>query len=352
MYPRREAMQNLLLNEVSTMAVKQRTFLWLCVLLSFWQVTLLAAPATNTTPLVEQMQAYGFTAAQVSQANALIDQARLQGIVIEPLVDKIYEGMAKGVECDRILQATVAVSTRHQRAFQVAQSLTRDRARQQQLGMTIANAYAAGWQEADCVQVVEQLQRRTASMSRPEGVRLMTQTMFTARDMAQMQVQSATISGLLCQALQGYQAKEMETLRHRFQAVAHFGNAESVASRFSDQVAAGCSAAQLGSVSGGNAKSRGQGNGKSGGNGSSSGNGTGNGNGGGSGGNGGGSGGSSGGSGGNGGGSGGSSSGSGGSSGGSSGSGGSGGGGGGGANSGSGGGAGNGGSGGSGGGRG
>ena len=205
----------------------------------------------DSTPAVLQaMQRYQFRHENTLHVRNMIQDAQQKGLPASPITDKVYEGIAKNIDEDRIIQAVERVSERYENAYRQANTLSTDKEQARQLGQTIAEAYTAGLKEEDCARIITQLQTRTRTINQQESKELTMQTMATARIMARRNVQSTTISDVLENALQhSYQAHEVHTLQTAFVKKARYGSPEDVAREFYGDISHDVTASDLGSRS-------------------------------------------------------------------------------------------------------
>ncbi len=187
-----------------------------------------------------------------------------------PLVQKVYEGMAKNIKPDNILYATNQVRDRYRTASRYASLFSDTQLDTGKLTETIAQAFAAGLKKEDCDQFALVLKEQVRAMNRIERNGLIEQTLWTARDMSRRQVHSSTISNVLSSALRhSYRAKEMSELRQRFTTQTKWNAPENVVTEFVESISHGGQAHQLGETS--STSNRGNFQGSSGGSGNSGG---------------------------------------------------------------------------------
>ncbi len=207
-------------------------------------------PVEEISLLEQKMKEYGFSKTGLNTFMNMLKESQKKQLPQGPLVDKVYEGMAKNIQPDSIMHATNQVQARYRNASRYAHLFSETRLDTDKLTETIAQAFAAGLENEDCEQLVLQLKERVRAMNRIEKNGLIEVTMWTARDMARRQVPSSTVSNVLTSALhQAYQAKDMSALRLRFSIKAKQGSPERVAMEFADSIGRGVAAHQLGEAS-------------------------------------------------------------------------------------------------------
>ena len=174
-------------------------------------------------------------------------EAQKDGLPTKPLTDKVYEGIAKNIEEDVIVQAVTRVRNRYRHAYRQAQELAVDPEQEELLGNLIAGAYTAGLTEEDCDAILAALQTRTRTANQRQDQELAIQTMTTARFMAHREVRSKTVSELLVTALdKSYETADLKEMQHSFLNRARYGSAENIARQFSDNINQGMDASALG----------------------------------------------------------------------------------------------------------
>lgn len=204
----------------------------------------------DTPAVLQAMQRYQFRHENTLRVRNMIQEAQQQGVPTVPITDKVFEGIAKKINEDNIVQAVGRVLARYENAYRRASTLITDKQQARQLGQTIAETYTAGMKEEDCARVMTRLQTRLRTINRQEAKELTIQTMVTARIMARRGVESTTISDVLESALQhSYQAREMHTLRNSFVKQARYASPKDVANSFVVDISNGVTASGLGSQS-------------------------------------------------------------------------------------------------------
>ena len=186
----------------------------------------------------------------VLRTHEILTEALEQALPTEPLVNKAFEGMVKGVQGDRIVMALEKVQARYAFAYGQAREITKNREQISRMGELIADCLAAGVKNGDMERLSQQLQERSGQMAKKEQEQLSLATFRAARSMARLGVSSATASDVLHQALQNnYRAKEMEGLRHSFMGRSKSNKPENLARRFSEGIQRGRGVENMGEES-------------------------------------------------------------------------------------------------------
>jgi hypothetical protein len=205
----------------------------------------------ETPALLQAMHREQFRHTNMVQVQKIIEEAKQEGLPTKPLTDKVYEGIAKNIDEENIVQAITRVRNRYSHAYQQARELVVDPVQEELLGDLIAGAYTAGLEQEECETVMSALKTRTRTMNQSQAQELTIQTMTTARIMAHRDVRSETISDVLVTALgKSYEATEMKEMQNSFVNKARYGSAENVAQQFSDGINQGLRARELGHTSG------------------------------------------------------------------------------------------------------
>ena len=128
-------------------------------------------------------------------------------------LDKIREGIAKGVTPQAIIAATEKVRNRLEIATQMATSL--QHRNDQTIVEALADGLAAGLHQEQAAQLTKAL--KTVTSTPDEARNLTAETLLYARDMARRRVASATVVEVLTTLLaRGISARDMQQLRQSY----------------------------------------------------------------------------------------------------------------------------------------
>ncbi|UCD82475.1 MAG: hypothetical protein JSW26_13930 [Desulfobacterales bacterium] len=181
-----------------------------------------------------------FDEQQIQLAHALMIEAKNSGMPVQPLVNKAFEGMAKGVPPPLIVNAMETVQFRNAFAFQRAAKFSNDRSRTENLGLTLAAGLAAGlsWDDAD--KINGKLQQRTAPMNSDRAYSLALECYQTVRDVSRLGVSSQDVVSMLSMALnKGFNHEDMHALRNSFVAQARQSEPQNLARSYTAAIKAG-----------------------------------------------------------------------------------------------------------------
>ena len=214
-----------------------------CLILFFSSV---AFAADTDSTLNRTMDTAGFSAEQVLRVQSMIKTAQQQGLPADAVSSKVYEGIAKHVNPDRIVQALERVTSRYEYGYTLAWRLTKREKQAVELGNTMSAGIAAGLTRQDAEKLVNRLQLRSGQMNRNELFLLAEETMLTARDLSRQGVSSATTAEVVGKAVQkGFAASEMHTMRSTFSRQGVDGNRESLARNYGTAIDHGVQAHDL-----------------------------------------------------------------------------------------------------------
>ena len=203
------------------------------------------------------------------QAQEIVMNAKKQGLPEEPIMNKVYEGIAKKVQAGSIVQAMEKTRARYAYAYQKAQALGVNKEELAPTRNIISEGMAAGLLNEDVNAICDRLQTRdrlrdkegdedgTKDQARDrerdrEQLHMLVQESFmTAREMVRRGVPSNVAADAVCQALQNnYQAREMQQLRYTFMHNAMNGDPVQLANRYVNALRQGAQADDLGPAGG------------------------------------------------------------------------------------------------------
>lgn len=211
--------------------------------------------------LVHAMNADRFQEEQILKAQGIVLEAQNRGLPTKPVINKAFEGMAKQVAPERILQAMEAVSSRYAFAFEQARSLTRADEPIGRLGNMLAESLSAGLKEQDASQIISQLQGRSTKTNQGQIEEIAAACLAMARDMSRLGVSSSLSSQVISSALSnGFSAASITGMHQSMLAQSQTHSAQSVVQGLAHGMQQGQSTQGLGGTTGGQAGHGGQGN--------------------------------------------------------------------------------------------
>ena len=146
----------------------------------------------------------------------LIDTVK-EDLPDKPVMNKAYEGIAKNVQEDRVVEAMEKTRTRYSVAYRHARSITQNPVRVNDIGKTIAEGLTAGINNKDAYQIMESLQNSTRQMTRNNTEAFAEEIFLSLRDMARRSVLSKIATDVVSKALEHeYSVEEIKQMRHSF----------------------------------------------------------------------------------------------------------------------------------------
>ena len=208
-------------------------------------------PSEDAIQLVLAMNANRFKEEQILKAQGIVLEAQRRGLPTKPVINKVFEGMAKQVAPERTLQAMEAVSSRYAFAYDQARSITKNTEQAGQLGNMLAESLAAGLKEQDALQIMSQLQEKSPKMNRDQMDELAAACLAMARDMSRLGVSSNLSSQVISSALSnGLNAASIASMHQSLVAQTQTHSAQTLAQGLAHGAQQGQSAQGLGGQSG------------------------------------------------------------------------------------------------------
>lgn len=179
----------------------------------------------------------GFNNEGIIRAQEIVVRAEAEGLPVDPIINKSYEGMAKRVPQEGIILAMEKVMNRYAFAYGQACKLTDDKNRRSQIMEEVAECIAAGMNENDVDRLVYQLEFRVRETPRDDAEGLSEETFRTAKEVVRQRVPSMLAGDLMLDALKThYDAKKMAGMRESFLKHSRDTSAQTVAGVYSDAI--------------------------------------------------------------------------------------------------------------------
>jgi len=199
------------------------------------QMVQVGVQSEDAVSLTRAMVQHDFSVEQAIKAQQIVMKARQQALPTEPIVSKAFEGMAKKVPAERIVQAMGKVHARFAFAYSQASQLGRQKQQVQRMGNILAAAMAAGLNRRDVQKICRAIHQQTAKASRLQNNELALEALKTAREMARLGVSSKVAAGIVTSALShGYRSGQIKSMRQSFMNRAHSTNAKDLARGYSN----------------------------------------------------------------------------------------------------------------------
>ena len=140
-----------------------------------------------------------------------------EGLPAKSVMNKAYEGIAKNVPENRVIQAMENTRSRYSIAYRHAGDITQNPDRVHDIGKPIAESLTAGIHRTDVLQIMERLQNRTQQMTKSNSEAVAEEIFLSLRAMARRSVSSKIATNVVCKALeQQYSVQEIKQMRHSF----------------------------------------------------------------------------------------------------------------------------------------
>jgi hypothetical protein len=211
------------------------------------QVIQLGIEANTTIKVTRDMLANNFTEHQILAGLELLMKSKKQNLSEAPIINKLYEGIAKNVGAENILQAMDKVRSRYELANSYTQNLKTNEEQSRLVSTEMAECMAAGIDKSSMNKIMEILQLKSRNIGRDDAFELNEKTLKTARTMARSGVDSRDILDIMSSAFQrNYNAGEMEQLGNTFMSQAKgSASASDLAKAYSSAIKNGATAKNI-----------------------------------------------------------------------------------------------------------
>ena len=181
-----------------------------------------------------------FDAQQIQVAHTLMIEAKNSGMPVQPLMNKAFEGMAKGVDPLLIVGAMETVQSRNFSAYRNAAKLSGNQSQIANLGRALSAALAAGFSKEDADRLTQMNRQRAQTMPPDEAYSLALECFKTARDVSRLGVSSQAVTNMLAGALsKGFNHQDMRAMRYAFMHQARQSEPQKLAHRFAESIQEG-----------------------------------------------------------------------------------------------------------------
>jgi len=216
------------------------------------QVIRAGADSGSVIDVTRVMLQNNFNTEQILRAHEIITKMHRAGLPLQPIVNKLFEGIAKHVPPDNILNAMDAVRSRYDFSFSRAGLLTTQKDQKDQLGQALAAGLAAGLSFEDADGIVLAVRQRAESTNSDQANALALEAFETARDAARLGASSNAAAGLVNQALsKGFSLAEMQAMHQSFSSQSQHAVPENLARSYAAAIQQGISFQGQGAVPGG-----------------------------------------------------------------------------------------------------
>lgn len=171
-----------------------------------------------------------------------------ESLPVKPVMNKAFEGIAKNVPENLVVQAMEKTRYRYSIAYNHARQIAQNPDRIDGIAKAIAEGFTAGIHNTDAVQVMNRLQSRTQQRTKTNTEELAEESFLSLRDMARLGVSSKIAKDVVCHAHnQQYSTQEMKQLRHSFMSHSMSTNPVKLANQYSYAISHGVRAENLSS---------------------------------------------------------------------------------------------------------
>lgn len=205
--------------------------------------------STDALKMTKAMEQNRFQVENIIRSQEIVMSAVKDGLPAGPVMNKAYEGMAKGAPEQDVVKAMERTRARYSLAYQSARKVSASTQQAEQTGNTIAEGMAAGLKIQDCDRIADRLQQRDRDRKKDRTGNLANESFMTAREMVRCRVPSDVAAATVCAALEhAYQARDMEMLRSSFMKNVRYGNATQLANNYSANIRNGMTSRDLGTA--------------------------------------------------------------------------------------------------------
>ncbi|MBN1906455.1 MAG: hypothetical protein JW927_15300 [Deltaproteobacteria bacterium] len=179
------------------------------------EVIRLGVESQGVVKMTKAMLQNKFTEEQMVKAYEVIGDAKQNGLPVEPLMNKLHEGIGKRVKSQNIIMAMEKVKERYKSATQYAYSMTDSEEETDALTEDIVESLAAGMTGTDIETIGDMLDQ--VQIQTKEKSSLKTQTLATVKTMARTGARSGSVANTIQTAIKnGYDHNKMKSLEKAF----------------------------------------------------------------------------------------------------------------------------------------
>ena len=229
------------------------------------EMVMAGVPQDDTSRITQAMVQARIQQREIVKIQLMIKAAQETDQDPEPLINKAYEGLAKRVQGQNIVQAMERVRNRYEHAERISTALEPQVRERVRLRETIATGLAAGLQQEDAIRIAEQLRTREKNRDPETQQQMNLECYLTARDLVRHGVASQTAADLVTTSIShNYSSSDMVTMRNLFHEQSKNQEANALAKSYTNGVQDGCPAGELSHLGGSQSKgSAGSGSGSS-----------------------------------------------------------------------------------------
>jgi hypothetical protein len=181
------------------------------------QVVQLGVEPDSIIKMTQSMISADFSEQQIVAVHELLIKVTKQHLDEKPIINKLYEGIAKKVKPETILQVMEINRDRYEFANAYTQNMKIDEDKAKVVAKIVADCRAANMDITSMNKIKEMLQTKTRNAPKSQAFDLIDKTLNTARTMAREGVGSKDIVDVMNNAFKrNYNAGQMEKLGNIF----------------------------------------------------------------------------------------------------------------------------------------
>ena len=174
-------------------------------------------PSEEAVKMTRTMMQNQFQNQNILRAQQTVINAVENGLPATPVINKLYEGIAKGIPADTVVQAMDKTRRRYAHSYSYARGLAKSPGRIDNIGNALAQGLAAGMREADVDRTIQTLRKRTLQMTRTRSEALAEESALCLKTMARYGISSETAADVVCEGLkQQLNLQEMKQIRQSY----------------------------------------------------------------------------------------------------------------------------------------
>jgi hypothetical protein len=167
--------------------------------------------------MTQSMISGNFSEQQIIEGYNLLITAKKQDTPTDPIINKLYEGIAKNANSEKILQAMEDVKSRYEFAKAYTQNMKIDADQSKTVGKEVADCLSAKMDKGSMNKIKEMLQNKTQSAPKSQAFELIMKSLNTTRIMARSGVDSNDVVDVINSAFKrNYNAGQIESLGNNF----------------------------------------------------------------------------------------------------------------------------------------
>ena len=181
-----------------------------------------------------------FNEQQIQRTHALMIEAKNGGMPVDPIMNKAFEGMTKGVRPALIVTAMEAVQSRNAFSYQLAAQLSKNNSQKTNLGKILSSAFAAGYTKTDAEKIKQMIHEQAQSRNSENAYSMAMGCFEIARDISRLGVSSQAVTNMLVAALsKGFNSQDIRAMRGAFMAQARQSQPQNLTRSYSTAIQEG-----------------------------------------------------------------------------------------------------------------